>query len=287
MNTKRHLDDDLKLDLYRRLRLIEMIALWEGRLTSNSLNQTFGIKRQQASKDISYYRTDCPGNLVYDTKLKGYKTTDSFNPKYTDGTLDEYLRFLAFNQEAAKHVSAIEQVNTPIEIIRPPNRSVDPEIVRALIKACRNKDRIDVKYASVSSPLGKERIMTPHTLISSGYRWHVRAYCEEAKKYKDFVLGRFLEIISTNEEPLDIPEDHDWNTFIDLVIVPNPNYSKDQQRLFARERGMNGMKQVVNIRAPLAQYYLQLMHIPFSDYGPDMKHSIILENLDQVKVHLF
>jgi predicted DNA-binding transcriptional regulator YafY len=287
MNTKRNIDNDLKLDLYRRLRLIEMIALWEGRLTSNSLNQAFGIKRQQASKDISYYRNDCPDNLEYDSKLKGYKTTEAFVAKYTDGTLDEYLNFLSFNQEASKHVTTITQVNTPIEILTPPNRCVEPEIIRALIKACRNRDRIDVKYASVSSPLGKERIITPHTLISSGYRWHIRAYCEEAKKYKDFVLGRFLEIISTNEESVDIPGDNDWNTFIDLVIVPNPNYSKDQQRLFARERGMNGMKQVVNIRAPLAQYYLQLMHIPFHDYSPDMKHYIILENLNQVKEHLF
>ena len=113
MNIKRNLDRELKIDLYQRLRLIEMIALWEGRLTSNSMMQAFGIKRQQASKDITYYRTLCPENLEYDTKLKGYKTTEHFKAKYTDGTLDEYLKFLSFNKDASSHVSSITQVKNP------------------------------------------------------------------------------------------------------------------------------------------------------------------------------
>ncbi|GAW97900.1 MULTISPECIES: WYL domain-containing protein [Colwellia] len=289
MNIKRNLDRELKLDLYQRLRLIEMIALWEGRLTSKSMMQAFGIKRQQASKDITYYRNLCPENLEYDTKLKGYKTTKYFKAKYTDGSLDEYLKFLSFNKDASSHVSSITQVNTPIELIMPPNRVVEPKIIRALIKACRNKERIDVKYASVKNPLGEERNIIPHTLVTSGYRWHVRAYCEKDKKYKDFVLGRFLGDIETIYEKLNhkVPEDKLWHTFIDLVIVPNPSYTADQQKLFARERGMDGMKQVINIRAPLAQYYLQLMHIPFRDYSADMPHSVILENLDEVKKYLF
>jgi len=42
MNVKRDINKDLKWDLYQRLRLIEMVALWEGRLTTKSLNQAFG-----------------------------------------------------------------------------------------------------------------------------------------------------------------------------------------------------------------------------------------------------
>ena len=70
-------------------------------------------------------------------------------------------------------------------------------------------------------------------------------------------------------------------------MIPNPKYSEDQRKLFARERGMDGMRQVIKIRAPLAQYYLQLMHIPFRDYSADMPHSVILENLDNIKKYLF
>lgn len=70
----------IRWDLLFRYRMIEIIALWEGRLTTNHLIQSFGIGRQQASKDINTYLADiAPGNLVYDKHLKGYKPSDSFS----------------------------------------------------------------------------------------------------------------------------------------------------------------------------------------------------------------
>ena len=39
-----------------RYRYIELIALWEGKLTTRQLCETFGIGRQQANKDLSSYR---------------------------------------------------------------------------------------------------------------------------------------------------------------------------------------------------------------------------------------
>ena len=40
-------------ELLLRYRFIETLALWEGRLTTRHLCDTFGIGRQQASKDIN------------------------------------------------------------------------------------------------------------------------------------------------------------------------------------------------------------------------------------------
>ncbi|HEY9459587.1 MAG TPA: hypothetical protein VIR04_02170, partial [Paralcaligenes sp.] len=62
----------LRWDLLLRYRLIEIVAQWEGRLTTNHLCDSLGIGRQQASKDINSYLKDiAPGNLVYDRHLKG------------------------------------------------------------------------------------------------------------------------------------------------------------------------------------------------------------------------
>ena len=46
-------DWPIRWDLLLRYRLIEIIALWEGRLTTNHICHSFGIGRQQASKDIN------------------------------------------------------------------------------------------------------------------------------------------------------------------------------------------------------------------------------------------
>ena len=47
--------ESVRWDLALRYRLIETVAWWEGRLTTNHLMQSFGISRQQASKDINTY----------------------------------------------------------------------------------------------------------------------------------------------------------------------------------------------------------------------------------------
>jgi len=46
----------VRWDLALRYRLIETIAWWEGRLTTRHLIQSFGISRQQASKDINLHQ---------------------------------------------------------------------------------------------------------------------------------------------------------------------------------------------------------------------------------------
>ena len=79
-------------ELLLRYRFIETIALWEGRLTTRHLCDTFGIGRQQASKDINnYLREVGPGNLEYDKFLKGYKPAAGFRPMVTQGLADGIL----------------------------------------------------------------------------------------------------------------------------------------------------------------------------------------------------
>lgn len=65
--------------------------MWEGRVTSGSLIQLFGISRGQASKDFSLYRQLAEGNLLYDRNQKAYFPSDQFEPRFMRGTADEYL----------------------------------------------------------------------------------------------------------------------------------------------------------------------------------------------------
>ena len=92
----------IRWDLLYRYRLIEVIAYWEGRLTTNHLCNSFGIGRQQASKGINtYLREIAPGNLEYDKQIKGYVPTAGFKPAVTTGTADEYLHILSRTKDIA------------------------------------------------------------------------------------------------------------------------------------------------------------------------------------------
>ena len=104
-----------------RYRLIEIVALWEGRLITNHLCNSFDIARQQASKDINAYLCEvAPENLLYDSKLKGYKPSATFAPKVTSGLVDEYLHALASTKDSAHTFSQLDLGFSHTEMLTPP-----------------------------------------------------------------------------------------------------------------------------------------------------------------------
>ena len=136
-------DWPLRWDLLQRYRLIEVIALWEGRLTTNHLCHTFGIGRQQASRDINEYnRSVAPGNLEYDTHLKGYKPSPGFTPQVTTGVADEYLHLLNRNRDLNLRFESLGLQAANTEVLAVPLRRVRPEILRPLVVAARPGKRI-------------------------------------------------------------------------------------------------------------------------------------------------
>lgn len=50
--------------------------------------------------------------------------------------------------------------------------------------------RLETEYVSCNTPNVNLRLIEPHTLIYTGMRWRVRAYCEKNGQYRDFVLSR-------------------------------------------------------------------------------------------------
>lgn len=85
------------------------------------LINNFGIARQQASKDINNYSVNiAPGNLVYDTRLRGYKPSKTFPPQFTSGIAEEYLQALAGNKEYGHTFQSVDLGFNNIELLRPP-----------------------------------------------------------------------------------------------------------------------------------------------------------------------
>lgn len=290
MERKKENKSPYRWNLLLKYQLIEIIVLWEGRLTTGILTRAFGIGRQQASKDINTYKdTVAPGNLVYDKHIKGYKPDTNFKPVLTKGSIDEYLQLINSRKDTTTHFSYmdIEQANT--EVISSPARFLVPENIRPIIAATRDNYRLEIQYLSFSSGSEENRVITPHTLVYSGYRWHVRAHCEKHDDYRDFVLSR----ISTVPEPIlpsehSILEDEAWNTHITLKVIPDPRLSDFQQKIIAREYNMSDGILEISTRAALASYYLQYLRITptLPEQTPEAQQ-LILDNYEQVRQWLF
>jgi len=277
-------------ELLLRYRFIETIALWEGRLTTRHLCDTFGIGRQQASKDINnYLREVGPGNLEYDKFLKGYKPAAEFAPKVTQGLADEYLHLMARNNELMNVFESLSLNMANVEVLSQPVRDVKPQVLRPIMQAARLQKRLDVDYVSINNPDREGRIIVPHTLVYTGLRWHVRAWCEKNLEYRDFVLSRFRDIPEIMDDSgHGVAGDTEWNTTITIRIVPDPRLRRDQRDVVEADYGMENGALEVNTRGKLVPYALKLLHIdPKEELSDPTAQQIIVENRAEVLPWLF
>ncbi len=277
-------------DLLARYRLIETVALWEGRLTTNHLCHAFGIGRQQASKHINTYIEHVgPGNLEYDTRQKGYRPTGDFRPQVTAGVADEYLHLLNRNRDLTLRFESLGLQSANTEVLTAPVRNLKPDILRPLLQAAREGQRVECEYVSLSNPEPETRVIAPHTLVFTGIRWHMRAYCEKNRDYRDFVLSRFRgEADLLGESPNPASGDTNWNTVVPLVIVPDTRLSPAQSAVVEQDYGMENGALRVETRGPLVQYLLQLLRIDTKilDGNPSAQQ-IVVQNRDEVRPWVF
>ena len=66
-----------------------------------------------------------------------------------------------------------------------------PDVIRPLVQAAREQKRVEGDYVSLNNPNRGDRIITPHTLVFTGVRWHVRVFFEKNMDYRDLVLSRY------------------------------------------------------------------------------------------------
>ncbi|MFC1665345.1 helix-turn-helix transcriptional regulator [Pseudomonadota bacterium] len=280
----------IRWDLLLRYRLIEVVAYWEGRLTTNHLCHAFGIGRQQASKDINSYNNDiAPGNLEYDKHLKGYKPTLNFSPTVTSGSSDEYLHLLHRHNDLNQSFDSLNLKQANTEVLAATTRNIRPEILRPLVLAARQQRRVEIDYFSITSSEYDTRVIAPHTLVHNGIRWHVRAYCEKNGDFRDFVLSRFRDIPDVMDgSPNPIEQDKGWNTQVTIRIKPNPELNSVQKRIVAEDWGMKRGTLEIRVRGVLVQYVIHQLRLDLKSPGaPSSSEQIVLVNAIQLKRWLF
>ncbi|MFV3372382.1 helix-turn-helix transcriptional regulator [Pseudomonas sp. NY15435] len=283
--------ESVRWDLALRYKLIETVVWWEGRLTTGHLMQSFGISRQQASKDINTYINEhASKNLTYDKHLKGYVPSKQFRPLFIDDSASAYLHLLNQNHERAPHVEGLALAYAHTEVLSVPDRTVRPEVLRPLLRACREGLRLECEYVSFTTPSGETRLIAPHTLIYTGIRWHVRAYCEKNRDYRDFVLSRFRGIPELMDDQSEHTREDDlgWNTLVPVIIEPDSRLKPEQRSIIEADYGMQDGQLVIEVRGALVQYVLQRYQIdPTKLHTKATAQQIVAANLDELQPWLY
>lgn len=257
-----------------RFEAIEMLLLWEGRVSRSRLLDLFHIHATLASRDIASFRAEHPGACEAEPSSKSYVSKVNLQPTLTRGVFSEYQRLIG----AIGSLDAIS-AGVPFESSQLDATAIQPTPFSRLHRAMRLGFCVKVVYRSMSTPEAHERLIRPHSLIQAGPRWHLRAYCEKAGDFRDFNLGRISVVSLADELVLPGPEqDQNWNRMVPVRLVPHRDLSAEQAQM-VREEYMGGAAALVfNVRASLAKYVIQSFRAavdPEREHAPE--HLLMLQ----------
>lgn len=269
----------------RRLAFIDFRLYWEGRINRKDITEFFGISVPQASADFRKYQEKAPNNVQYDKRGKFYFATQKFKPVFISPDSSDYLAQLRLLSDGILKEGESFLGHVPcFDTIPNPARSVDPELLRNILKAIKDKMSLEIEYQSMSRTQPIWRRIVPHTLAYDGYRWHVRAYCYIRKTFRDFLLARILRIKDHQPGEIDSSADIRWHNFIEVKIAPHPGLTETQKRIIERDYGMENGTGMLKVRAALYFYLEKQLGLDEEcESRPPQQQQIILVNRDEVK----
>lgn len=273
----------------RRLEFVDFRLRWDGRLNRSDLMAFFGISMPQASLDIARYTELAPHNLVYDRSARVYVAGEKFTPLYPSSNPSRFLNeLLAIETGVLEPEASFVNWRPSIAFVPAPGRALDAGTLSLLLQAVRERSSISVLYQSMSaSRTGPERrTLSPHAFAHDGFRWHVRAYCHEHSEFRDFVIARMLEVTPADAPSHAPDEDVRWQTQVRLVLGPNPQLTKAQQRAIELDYGMSDGEAVLECRQALLFYLLRHLRLEKEEDDSPEKKQVVLKNREAVEKYL-
>lgn len=245
----------------QRCSTLELLLLWEGSLNRTRLRSLLGLGDVRASEWIREFRNKYPRWSSWNSKTRSYHATpEAYAAKRSDrarldnsASLAKYLGLVGLPYVTADKEAA-ETVCAAFPDLSPP----EPQIFAALSQAIRSQNAVEITYRSMKEPAAHRRVISPHHLVRAGRRWHVRAFSSKNQDFRDYALGRIV-----NVSPLDLSlerteeADTAWITKVPVRLVAHPDLSAEQESLIRFEYFNDTAARVVTCRGALVAYFIQ------------------------------
>lgn len=280
--------NEIKWATRQRLQYIELMAYYTGVVTRSKLAKAFGLSDAAATKDLKFYSEIAPENLQYKHNVFGFVPTPSFREVFADLSPAVVLPMIEANLTV---VGGPNQENAvfgiPVDGLTLPNRLPDKTVLAQVTRAIHNHKKLKVSYHSLSNSISsKDRIIEPHSLVNTGYRWHVRAYNEDTFDFRDFVLSRFEDAICLDELAESSAQyDDDWVEIISLHLTPHPMLDDKNRTSLLMDYGAEDDIIEIKIRRALIGYLLQQLSVDTTEdhsLNPN-KYQLIVLNRDEIE----
>lgn len=270
----------------QRLRYLELLLRWEGQVGNARLRDLFGLSSIRASQWIREFREFQSLWTHWNRITRSFNATPEFYrdemPENT-GSLAQYLSLVGLS-------SAMDADNQHVVVAAFPDITTpNPQIFAVLSSASRLERTVEITYRSMREPKPHKRIISPHSIVRAGRRWHVRAYCGLNKQFRDYTLGRITnaKLLDQSSESL-MKDDKDWMTEVQVRLIAHPDLSPEQESLIRFEYFNDTAARVTTCRGPLVSYFIQDVRaaIDVKTQRPP-EYQLAVENIKEIRSWLF
>lgn len=232
---------------------LENRAYWLGEINRADLMLRFGISLPQASADFSLYQKLAAGNLSYDPKGRVYRRADAFVPLFQKGDRE----WLTANSKEDEGLRSLGMVS-----VNPTSVVGLPSVIALLAQSFRTRTPLGILYQSFKDPDPRRTVICPHSIVDTNLRPHVRGWDGMRAKFVDIVSSRILEAaLAPNETWVPVEADVEWQTTVEVVLIPSKKLSPNQRRITETIHGMADGRKVVEVRGCLVYYYLSSLYL--------------------------
>ncbi len=276
--------------MYRKQSHLENILIWEGRLNRSRLQELLGLSDIRASQLIREFRDQHPDWLIWDSKTRSYNArtavyqTKGHRTHENSVTLAKYLALIEI-----PHAAPGSTQTRIIWSASPDLSAPSPAIFSALSDAIRTRHAVQITYRSMREPNPHHHVISPHSLIRGGRRWHVRAFSSADQEFRDFALGRITDVKILEQPSERLEKDDDaWMTIVSVRIVGHPDLTPEQEDVIRFEYFNNTSARVQTCRGALVGYYIQDLRAATDvkkQRPPD--YQLAVANISEVKRWLF
>jgi len=226
----------MKISELLRFAFIEHMVSWYGGVKARHLSEVFEVNRQSAQESLNRYEQQYPGSLHYDPSLKHKSRSTTFEPHHIQPSPRLFLGALRAGWLISQYRESQDWEELRVEDVDSLTRiRLDEQVVRTLVQALLRHEVLWMRYQS--SHRHSERIVSPNQLAYADFRYHLRAFCHESQRYRDFNLGRILELKGITHHPQtrqwiewrDGRDDLEWKEIVEVRYQVNPELGASER----------------------------------------------------------
>lgn len=268
-----------------RVKQLELLLRWEGQISNARLREIYGFTSVRASQWIKEFRDYQPSWTSWNSFNKNFVATFKFYQYKGDDDSTSLTKYLSLVGMSASSDNSDQQIVSAFSDITTPN----PIFFSTLSNAARLGRDVEILYSSLKEPEPHIRIISPHSIVKAGPRWHVRAYSQQHQQFRDYTFGRIsnVKILDENAK-FGMKDDEDWMTEVKVRLIAHPDLSWEKQSVIRLEYFAKTAARVTICRGPLVNYFVKEVNaaVDVKKQVPP-EYLLAVENIEELSKWLY